>query len=211
VIKRFCSYFLIWIIYIVPQQAYGQDKWQRPIVVIDPGHGGTDSGAIGINGIREKDVVFHITMEILLLNREMFGDSLEIYSTRYTDTLISLRNRTKLTNTLKPHAFLSIHCNGAIRRKAHGIEVYIKQSNRKAERLARLFTAGLSNKLGLKNRGIRFGDYQVLRETGEFTSVLTELGFLSNIDEAEHISKESSIVAYALLILETLIKYVYHD
>lgn len=190
---------------------FGQEKWQRPIVVIDPGHGGTDSGAIGINGIREKDVVFSIAMEILRLNREMFGDSLEIYSTRYTDTLISLGNRTKIANTLKADAFISVHCNRAIRREAHGIEVYIKQGNEHSARLAGLFITGLDKKLGFKNRGIKFGDFQVLRETGHFPTVLLELGFLSNIREAEHNSKESSIVAYALLILETLIKYLCHD
>jgi len=194
-----------------PHHAFGQEKWQRPIVVIDPGHGGIDSGAIGINGIREKDVVFSVAMEILRLNREMFGDSLEIYSTRYTDTLISLRNRTKLAETLRAQACVSIHCNRAIRREAHGIEVYIEQGNEHSARLAGLFITGLGKKLGLKNRGIRYGDFQVLRETGHFPSVLLELGFLSNIEEAEHNGKESSIVAYALLILESLIKYLCHD
>lgn len=194
-----------------PHHAFGQEKWQRPIVVIDPGHGGTDSGAIGINGTREKDVVLGISMEILRLNREMFGDSLEIYSTRYTDTLISLGNRTKIAKTLRADAFVSIHCNRAIRREVQGIEVYIKQGNAHSARLAGLFITGLDEKLGLKNRGIIYGDFQVIRETGYFPSVLLELGFLSNSVEADHNGKKSSIVAYALLILETLIKYLYYD
>ena len=209
--KRFCFCFFIWIISMGPHHAFGQEKWQRPIVVIDPGHGGTDSGAIGINGIREKDVVFSIAMEILRLNREMFNDSLEIYSTRYTDTLISLGNRTKLAKTLRADAFVSIHCNRAVRREAQGIEVFIKQGNGHSTRLAGSFITGLDKKLGLKNRGTKYGNFQVLRETGRFPSVLLELGFLSNIEEAEHNGKESSIVAYALSILETLIKYLCHD
>lgn len=209
--KRFCSCFFIWIISMGPHHAFGQEKWQRPIVVIDPGHGGTDPGAIGINGIREKDVVFSIAMEILRLNQEMFGDSLEIYSTRYTDTLISLGNRTKLAKTLRAYAFVSIHCNRAIRRETQGIEVYIKQGNEHSARLAGLFITGLDKKLGLKNRGTKFGNFQVLRETGYCTSVLLELGFLSNVEEAEHNGKKSSISAYSISILETLLKHLYHD
>ncbi|SDE99963.1 N-acetylmuramoyl-L-alanine amidase [Pricia antarctica] len=205
----FC--FFIWIVPVGFHDAFGQEKYQRPIIVIDPGHGGTDSGATGINGVREKDVVFKIAAEVLRLNREMFGDSLAIYSTRYTDTLISLGNRTKLANALKADVFVSIHCNQAIRNEAQGIEVYIKRGNGKAARLAGSFTAGLNQKLGLKNRGIKYGNFQVLRETGNCPGVLLELGFLSNAEEAEHNDKKSSISAYALLVLETLVKYFYHD
>ena len=179
--------------------AFGQEKWQRPIVVIDPGHGGTDYGAVGTNGIREKDVVLSVAIEVIRLNKEMFKDSLEIYSTRYTDTLVSLEDRPKLAKALNADAFVSLHCNWAIGSRAQGIEVYVKQGNEKAVCLASLFTIGLNKKLGVRNRGIKYGNFQVLRETGHFPSVLLELGFLSNIEEAEHISKKASIVGLSLI------------
>ena len=55
----------------MPFDSFGQSKGNRKtIIVIDPGHGGTDSGAIGINGIQEKDVVLKIAKEIVRLNEE---------------------------------------------------------------------------------------------------------------------------------------------
>ena len=209
--RRFYSCFFFWTISIGLYNGFGQERNPGPVIVIDPGHGGTDFGAVAINGLKEKDVVLNIAEEVLHLNREMFGDSLEIYSTRYSDTLVSLGDRTKLARALKVDAFVSLHCNRAIRKEAQGIEVYIKKGNVRAARLAALFTAGLEKKLGLKNRGTKYGSFQVLRETGQFTSVLLELGFLSNRVEARQNGKQSSIKAYALLILETLIKYLIYD
>ena len=98
---------------------------QKPIVVIDPGHGGPDSGAIGTNGILEKEVVLDIAKQCLLLNRSLFQDSLEIYLTRYTDTLVSLGTRTRLAKALGADAFVSLHCNQAPNKKAQGFEIFL--------------------------------------------------------------------------------------
>jgi N-acetylmuramoyl-L-alanine amidase len=99
----------------------------RPIVILDPGHGGVDSGAIGRNGIKEKDVVLEVALEVIRLNDILFNKKLDIYLTRYTDTLISLGHRTKLARALRPDFFVSIHCNQATRKTAQGIEVYVQQ------------------------------------------------------------------------------------
>ncbi len=80
---------------------------QKIVVVIDPGHGGIDSGAIGINGMYEKDVVLKVAKEILNLNKSIFDSELDIYLTRYTDTLISLSDRSQLTKSLKADLFVS--------------------------------------------------------------------------------------------------------
>ena len=71
-------------------------------------------------------MVIDIAKEVVRLSRELFNDSLEIYLTRYSDTLISLGDRTKLAKALKADVFVSIHCNQAIRQAAQGIEVYVK-------------------------------------------------------------------------------------
>ncbi|WP_299801206.1 N-acetylmuramoyl-L-alanine amidase [uncultured Maribacter sp.] len=206
--KRFCIYFFIWMLSSSFHSVYGQKEIPKPIIVLDPGHGGSDSGAIGVNGLQEKDVVLKIALEVLRLNKKLFSDTLDIYSTRYNDTLISLRHRTKLVTALKPKVFISIHCNQAGREAAQGIEVYIHKTNKRSEELARLFAAGLNQKLSFKNRGLKYGNFQVLRETTAYPSVLLELGFLSNYEEAEHNEKGSTISGYALLILETLLKLI---
>ncbi|MBD1260597.1 N-acetylmuramoyl-L-alanine amidase [Maribacter polysiphoniae] len=97
---------------------------QQKVVVIDPGHGGKDSGAIGLNGIKENEVVLHIAMEMLRLNNEL-DKPLDIYLTSYSDTLISLSDRTKLAKALKADLFVSLHCNHSDNPNARGIEVYV--------------------------------------------------------------------------------------
>jgi len=72
---------------------------------------GKDSGAIGINEIMEKNMVLQLANEILRLNKGQ--SNLEIYLTRYSDSLISLTDRTKLARALKADVFISLHCNHA--------------------------------------------------------------------------------------------------
>ncbi len=204
-------YFFVGILLTSIQLTYGQENHQKSIIVIDPGHGGTDSGAVGVNGLEEKDVTLKIAMEVLRLNKELFGDTLEIYSTRYSDTLISLGHRTKLFQVLKGNIFISLHCNQTGNSAVKGIEVYIRHRDRQSAFLGTLFLAGFNRTLGYKNRGVKYGNFQVLRETGHSPGVLLELGFLSNAEEERHHGKAASISAYALLILETLGKYINYD
>lgn len=190
---------------------HGQERNEKFIVVIDPGHGGCDTGAIGVNGIEEKAVALKIAMEVLRLNKALYADTFEVYSTRYTDTLISLGHRTKLANALDANVFVSIHCNRSARRAAQGVEVYIRQADEISELLANQFLENLDQSLGYKTRGVHYGDFQVLRESTDCPSVLLELGFLSNTAEAAHNVEASSTSAHALLILETLIKFMSYD
>lgn len=93
-----------------------------------PGHGGKDSGAIGINTILEKDVVLNIAKEILKLNQSLFDNELDIYLTRYNDTLISLSDRGRLAESLNADVFVSLHCN-ASQNFSKGTEVYVHNSD----------------------------------------------------------------------------------
>ncbi|AYN67495.1 N-acetylmuramoyl-L-alanine amidase [Euzebyella marina] len=112
---------------------FGQERNQKPIVNIDPGHGGFDTGAISIKGLKKKDVVINIAKEVVRLNRELFSDSLEIYLYPYSDTLISLGDPTKLAKALRADVFVTIHCNQAVRKAAQGIEDFIKQDDALSE------------------------------------------------------------------------------
>ena len=140
---------------------FGQESATQKIIIIDVGHGGKDSGAIGINGIKEKDVVLNMAMEILRLNNHL-EHPLEIYLTRSSDTLISLSDRTKLANALKADLFVSLHCNHANNSEARGIEVYVpketSQYARDAIWLAFEWQATFKEKLGFESRGVKFAD-----------------------------------------------------
>ena len=96
-------------------------------VVIDPGHGGHDPGAIGATGLKEKDVVLRIAKRLrdkLLKEGGEFGIE-NVYLTRSTDRFIPLEERTAIAKKRKADIFISIHCNAARTKKAHGIETYI--------------------------------------------------------------------------------------
>lgn len=190
---------------------FGQETVAQKGIVIDVGHGGKDSGAIGINEVKEKDVVLSIALEMLRLNDHL-EQPLEIYLTRYSDTFISLSDRTKLAKALKADLFVSLHCNHAKDPDARGIEVYVSkvtsQFVRDAIWMAFELQAAFKERLGFESRGVKFGDFQVLRETnGQRPSVLLELGFLSNLDEHAYLSNNRNSIAIAQVILMTIMKY----
>jgi len=187
---------------------FGQETSAQKRIVIDVGHGGKDSGAIGINGIQEKDVVLDISNAILKLNNEM-EMPLNIYLTRYKDTLISLSDRTKLAKVLEADLFISLHCNHSDNPDARGIEVYISKKQEKFSKESVFagykIESALCETIGYKNRGVRFANFQVLRETTEYSpAILIELGFLSNVDEAQYLMRKENVLAIALSILKKL-------
>lgn len=189
---------------------FGQETVVQKRIIIDVGHGGKDSGAVGINGIQEKDVVLDIALEILRLN-EKLENPLNIYLTRYTDTLISLSDRTKLAKALDADVFISLHCNHSDNQNARGIEVYVpkatSQYSNDATWLAFQLQAAFKRKLGFESRGVKFANFQVLRETvGYCSSALLELGFLSNGDERKYLQKSENFVVMAKVLLEGLNK-----
>ncbi|MCK7591337.1 N-acetylmuramoyl-L-alanine amidase [Subsaxibacter sp. CAU 1640] len=191
---------------------FGQtEKAGKKIIVIDPGHGGIDSGAVGINGIKEKDVVLNIALEIIRLNELKPYNNLDIYLTRYKDTLISLSDRTKLSKALHTDIFFSLHCNHSDNPKARGIEVFVSNSIGKYFKHSILMgheiEKALVHNIGLESRGVKFANFQVLRETVDyFPSVLLEFGFLSNMDEASYFSVDKNLKGFALLLLNELYK-----
>lgn len=185
---------------------------KSPIIVIDPGHGGQDAGAISIVGIKEKDIVMSIASKIVELNHKLYKKPIRLFLTRYTDTLVSLGDRARLAKKLKADAFISIHCNQAVNLKVAGTEVYIyPKSGVHDEASAYLgFTIqkGLADELGIKNRGIKYGDFQVLRDNRiGCLAILLELGFLSQTDEVIYLTKEESQYAIALVILQSVFKF----
>jgi N-acetylmuramoyl-L-alanine amidase len=98
-------------------------------IVIDPGHGGRDPGAVGQGASQEKDR----NLEIALLVRDLLrirDPGLEVIMTRETDEYVSLGSRTRLANSMMADLFVSIHCNAATNHSARGIETYFLSTAR---------------------------------------------------------------------------------
>ncbi len=91
-------------------------------IVIDPGHGGRDPGAIGQYGTKEKDVNLNIAFKLAQLLREK--TNLQVILTRKEDEFIPLAERTQIANDKKADLFVSIHCNSGLDREAKGFEIY---------------------------------------------------------------------------------------
>jgi len=100
----------------------------RPIqtLVIDPGHGGRDPGAIGVGGLREKDVTLRLAK---LLRERAEAKGFRVIATREDDRTIGLEERTAVAESVGGDVFLSLHSNAAPRRSARGIETYYLDAN----------------------------------------------------------------------------------
>ncbi len=191
---------------------FGQETSVQKRIIIDVGHGGKDAGAIGVNGIQEKDVVLDIANAILKLNN-VLEEPLDIYLTRYSDTLISLSDRTKLAKALKADLFVSLHCNHSDNPDARGIEVYALRKQEKFS-MESVFAGykierALCEVIGYESRGVKFANFQVLREMiGYCPAILVEAGFLTNEDEGNYFLIPEKIKAMALAILMGIDNYL---
>src|SRR5207237_5947933 len=91
-------------------------------IVLDPGHGGRDPGAIGPGGLTEKEVVLDVAQHLRDLLRDRLGK--KVLMTRDKDVFVELDDRAKFANGHKADLFISIHINSHPRRATHGIEMY---------------------------------------------------------------------------------------
>lgn len=148
-------------------------------IVVDPGHGGSDPGAIGPNGLQEKDVVLKVGLKVRDL-LESYGYT--VVMTRKTDIYVSLQERCDIANNSEADFFISIHNNSFGNSSAHGTETFSYYSNDLGAQLARSIQNNLVSALGRYNRGHKTADFYVLRNT-KMPSALAELAFISNPTE----------------------------
>jgi len=111
-----------------------KEKWDFDVIVIDAGHGGKDVGAIGINGVREKDINLGVSLKLGRLIETNMKDVKVVY-TRSNDTFVELYKRGKIANEKGGKLFISIHCNSTPQRptNASGFEVYLLRPGRTQE------------------------------------------------------------------------------
>jgi len=168
-------------------------------ILLDPGHGGTDPGAIDPETrIEEEDINLEVATAL--------GELLEaaghaVLHTRSSDVYISPSARLTLIRKWQPKAFISIHCNAAADPAAHGIEtIYRDDYDRN---LAMCVQAELVAATGLHNRGIKCDgtkeynrNLAVLKDL-ETPAILTEIGFITN-DEDLAVMRDTRLIAQAI-------------
>ncbi|WP_239634438.1 N-acetylmuramoyl-L-alanine amidase family protein [Paenibacillus sp. H1-7] len=155
-------------------------------VVIDPGHGGKDTGAISLTKRREKDFVLSLGTKVYkLLEKE---PRIQPYMTRDDDTFVELDGRTEFANDLKADLFVSVHGNSAGKESVEGIETYYYTEQ--SLEFAKLMHEKLLKATQFNDRKVKQNNFYVIKNTA-MPSLLLELGFLTNkSDEAAMYSEE---------------------
>jgi N-acetylmuramoyl-L-alanine amidase len=159
---------------------------RRPLVIIDPGHGGKNLGA-------HSSKYQYAEKNFALMTSLMLKDHLEklgynVVVTRYSDYFITLQKRAEIANDMRADIFVSIHYNSASNKSAHGLEVFYTLDKKdpirtkESKELAAKILQGMLATTGAKNRGVKEANLAVTRLT-EMPAVLVEGGFLSNANE----------------------------
>jgi len=172
-------------------------------ICLDPGHGGSDPGAIGVNGVREKDINLAIALKTAYL---MQLDGAQVYLTRSGDYDVSLAERVQYANSVGCHVFISIHANAASSSSATGFEVYHYYTSSLGQQLATLVDDELAEHIPLYNRGVKQAGFYVLKYT-VMPAILIETGFVTNSYDVSILTSESYQWEYARAILHGVQRY----
>lgn len=150
-------------------------------IYIDPGHGGSDSGAVG-NGLKEKDVTLAIATRVnnMLVNEY---SNVTVRMSRTGDQTVSLTQRTNDANEWGAEFYMSIHINAG---GGNGYEDYIHRNlsnSTSTANIRNVIHAEVVKLIDMPNRGKKKADFHVLRET-RMHAILTENGFIDNVSNA---------------------------
>lgn len=172
------------------------------IVVIDPGHGGYDTGA-NHGGYKEKDINLTISSK-LKESLEKFG--LTVYLTREDDNFLSLAERTEITNSIKPNVFISVHANAlATTKNIRGVETYYWTPQ--SQKLALYVHRNVLQYVQIPDHFIRKARFYVIRHTSS-PAVLAELGFLTNYEDRKLLTKKDTQDQYVKALSEAILKFL---
>ncbi|MBL1209540.1 MAG: N-acetylmuramoyl-L-alanine amidase [Geminocystis sp. GBBB08] len=172
------------------------------LVIIDPGHGGQDVGAVGMN-IQEKNIVLSISQQVA---RILEQQGIQVRMTRDSDYFISLEGRTAMANRLNADVFVSIHANsaGANKSEVNGYETYYYENGRT---LANIIHRNVVRRVDVIDRKIKQARFYVLR-TSNMPSVLLETGFVTGAEDAAKLSNSSFQRQMAEAISAGIIEYI---
>lgn len=193
---------------------------QSRIIIIDAGHGGEDSGAVGVNGVLEKDINLQMALEIGRAFEEK--DYIVVY-TRTDDRLLyteeqnvkgirkinDLKNRCKFAEKYPESIFVSIHMNSFGSSKYSGTQVYYSENSEESRLLAdSIQNRVISDLQKNNNRKIKPGNDVYILENVNNTAVLIECGFLTNKEECEKLSEKEYQKELSFSIVCGIIEYI---
>ncbi|MBE8950961.1 MAG: N-acetylmuramoyl-L-alanine amidase [Quinella sp. 3Q1] len=185
-------------------------------IVIDPGHGGNDAGAIGPTGVMEKTVTLKVSLE---LKRLLEAEGATVILTREGDTTVSekgakasdieeLGARCDVANRNKADIFISIHADAFTRPEARGTTSYYysKSTSGRGQKLADCIRRNLVEQLGTPSRGTQPCNFYVVKNT-DMPATLIELGFISNKEEEKLLDSKEGVQKAAQGILDGIEDY----
>ncbi|MCR5432700.1 MAG: N-acetylmuramoyl-L-alanine amidase [Lachnospiraceae bacterium] len=159
----------------------------RGVIVIDPGHGGYDSGILSSKKY-EKQVDLEIAM---LLSEDLKDKGFDVFLTRTDDNFLGVNDRVDLANEQEEAlALISIHQNFSDKDSDEGVEVHTVQ-NEKNEQLAQLIVDEVAENTGAINGGVKLSDNLVICSKVDMPAVVVECGYLTNKREAQNLWEES--------------------
>lgn len=182
-------------------------------IVIDPGHGGSDTGAIGPTGVREKNVSLAVAKKVqnlltssgarVVMTRTR---DVDVYAPNATDKQ-ELQARCNVANRDNRTAlFVSIHCNAFSNPAANGMETYYCAGSQKGYAAAKYINEELARAGGLFNRGVKTANYYVLRHTN-MPATLLELAFVTNYKEEKLLNSDAYQTKLANAIVRGIARY----
>ena len=170
-------------------------------IMIDPGHGGWNSGAVGVSGSKEKDLILMVSLK---LKGVLEARGARVLMTRSDDTFLELYERSALANKLKPDVFLSIHGNGHPDSNVIGVETFYYHAA--SVELAREIQKAIIKHTGQKDLGIKWRGLSVIKNTN-CPGILLELGFMSNAAEERYLWLGSTQDLHVKAMVEGLENY----
>ena len=181
-------------------------KQNKFLVVIDPGHGGPDPGAIGIGGIRETDVV----LEVSKIVKDLLSEKrVKVALTRKNEVDLDLPPRVSFANNTDADIFVSIHANASRgkRRDINGLETFYYRGWRGRLLAKRIQKQILRVSPGSPDRGVKQGRFYVIKNT-RMPAVLVEIGFLTGRLDARRLEKTAHRKRLAYAIAKGILEYL---
>lgn len=184
-------------------------------VCVDAGHGGSDVGAVGLDGSYEKDDNLRLALKVADALKE---SGVTVILTRSDDSDTQLNSRSKIANKAKADIFVSLHRNSTANpNTTKGIEIWIHSSGSERSYAAADNILNNLEQVGIsENRGVRIGtqgdsddDYAVIRDT-DMTSMIIEMGFMTSQDDLDYFNENIDNYAKAISngVVEWLNTYV---
>jgi N-acetylmuramoyl-L-alanine amidase len=174
---------------------------RNPLVVVDPGHGGKDPGAIGKYS-NESTIVLSVSQKISKLLEE--DPDIDVFMTRSDDTFISLDERVEIANDARADLFLSVHANAINRSSVGGTETFVFYNTDKT--FGSIVHKHLLKSTGLTDRGLKEAGFRVIRGTS-MPAALIEMAFLSNQTEEKLLNDPAFQDKVALAMYNAIREY----